>query len=100
MGLIEDTFPDFDEKAYLAANQDVSDAVARGSLQSGLAHFRRFGRHEQRPGSPGRCSYQPLEAVPPEALRVRVSAEPDPISFDLEGERFAMSYSIRRRSID
>lgn len=39
----------FDETGYLAANPDISKAVADGSLPSGRVHFENFGRHEKRP---------------------------------------------------
>lgn len=38
----------FDEAAYLRANPDVADAVARGALSSGRSHFDRFGEAERR----------------------------------------------------
>jgi SAM-dependent methyltransferase len=78
-------FRDFDEKKYLAANPDVRAAVAAGVMPSGLAHYRRFGRHEQRVGSPAfgaRPTYRPLTAMPPEALRLRVTGLADTASFE------------------
>jgi SAM-dependent methyltransferase len=45
--------PDFDETDYLAANPDVAQAVAAGSLPSGLAHYLRYGANENRPLQPG-----------------------------------------------
>ncbi|WP_158292097.1 methyltransferase domain-containing protein [Paracraurococcus ruber] len=38
----------FDEAAYLRANADVQQAVARGDFDSGRQHFEAFGRHEGR----------------------------------------------------
>lgn len=83
--MAQDPFADFDEAKYLAANPDIRDAIASGVVSSGLAHYRRFGRHEQRAGSPSRPSHQPLETMPPEALRVRVSGFSDITTFDLGG---------------
>jgi hypothetical protein len=40
--------PDFNEATYLRAFPDIADAVRRGVLASGLAHFRSAGRAEQR----------------------------------------------------
>jgi hypothetical protein len=40
--------PRFDESMYLRAFPDIAEAVRRGSLESGLAHFRRTGRAEAR----------------------------------------------------
>jgi len=40
--------PDFDESTYLRAFPDIADAVRRGVLASGLAHFRTTGRTEKR----------------------------------------------------
>ncbi|WP_438479473.1 glycosyltransferase [Oleiharenicola lentus] len=38
----------FNEKAYLAANPDVGDAVAKGALVSGWDHYLLFGQRENR----------------------------------------------------
>ena len=40
--------PDFDEATYLRAFPDIAEAVRRGMLASGLAHFRQTGRAELR----------------------------------------------------
>ena len=40
--------PDFDEATYLRAFPDIAEAVRRGVLASGLAHFRQTGRAEMR----------------------------------------------------
>ena len=40
--------PDFDEATYLRAFPDIAEAVRRGVLASGLAHFRQTGRTELR----------------------------------------------------
>src|SRR4051794_29642128 len=40
--------PEFDEAAYLRAFPDIAEAVRRGMLQSGLAHFQKTGRAEAR----------------------------------------------------
>jgi hypothetical protein len=40
--------PDFDEATYLRAFPDIAEAVRRGMLASGLAHFRQAGRAELR----------------------------------------------------
>jgi hypothetical protein len=39
---------DFDESTYLRAFPDIADAVRRGVLASGLAHYRSTGRAERR----------------------------------------------------
>ena len=38
----------FDEREYLRCNPDVRRAVFRGQVESGLAHYRIFGRREGR----------------------------------------------------
>lgn len=38
----------FDEKAYVDANPDVASAISAGRMRSGAAHFRKFGRAEER----------------------------------------------------
>lgn len=38
----------FDEKAYLAVNPDVAEAVRVGKIASGWSHFKKFGRIEGR----------------------------------------------------
>jgi hypothetical protein len=40
--------PDFDEATYLRAFPDIAEAVRRGVLESGLAHYRNIGRTEMR----------------------------------------------------
>lgn len=60
--------PDFDEGTYLRAFPDIADAVRRGSLVSGLAHFKLAGRAEGRLEKP---EYRTLlqthaGAVPPQ----------------------------------
>src|SRR6476620_649843 len=42
------TDENFDERAYLLANPDVADAVAKGFLESGRSHCVAFGRNEGR----------------------------------------------------
>ena len=37
------------KKQYLSANPDVRDAVAAGTVLSGLVHYLSWGRHEKRP---------------------------------------------------
>jgi hypothetical protein len=39
---------DFDESTYLRAFPDIAEAVRRGVLESGLAHYRQAGRTEMR----------------------------------------------------
>lgn len=46
----------FNEKAYLLANPDVSDAVAAGSVLSAWDHYQMFGQREGR--RPGTSTYQ------------------------------------------
>lgn len=38
----------FDEDEYLRCNPDVRRAVNRGQMESGLVHYRTFGRREGR----------------------------------------------------
>ena len=78
-------FHDFDEETYLQANPDIRQAVAAGTVSSGLEHYRRWGRDEGRPGGDPtafRGGYQPAAAVPPDTLRLRVSGSDDYVSFD------------------
>ncbi len=85
MQQIRDIFSGFEEQAYLNANPDIRDAVAAGVVSSGLEHYRRWGRHERRPGAAAitlRAAYQPLSAVPHDALRLRVTNSPDRTSFE------------------
>jgi hypothetical protein len=38
----------FDEREYLRCNPDVRRAIVNGQMESGLAHYRTFGRREGR----------------------------------------------------
>ncbi len=38
----------FDEGEYLRCNRDVRRAISRGQFESGLQHFQRHGRRENR----------------------------------------------------
>ena len=38
----------FDERGYLRCNRDVRAAIDRGEFDSGLDHYRRYGRRENR----------------------------------------------------
>lgn len=38
----------FDEQEYLRCNPDVRRAIINGQMKSGLAHYRTFGRRENR----------------------------------------------------
>lgn len=38
----------FDEREYLRCNRDVLRAIRRGEVESGLAHYMRYGRREGR----------------------------------------------------
>ena len=40
------------ERAYLAANVDVAEAVNKGSISSGFEHYMKFGKQEGRPLAP------------------------------------------------
>ena len=42
--------PDWQERAYLAANPDVADAVRNGLFESGYEHYRMAGLREGRSG--------------------------------------------------
>lgn len=46
--LILVTNENFDERAYLASNPDVAQAVREGGIESGKKHFELFGRKEKR----------------------------------------------------
>jgi SAM-dependent methyltransferase len=91
MEMAPDQFKDFDEEAYLAANPDVLDAVVAGTMPSGLEHYLGWGRHEGRarpvvkPAPVERPAYRPLDAMPPEALRLRVSGVASVASFEQVG---------------
>lgn len=63
--------PDFDESAYLRAFPDIAEAVRRGVLASGLAHFRNTGRTERRLE---KAEYRALLAAGPVAPEVVVDA--------------------------
>lgn len=81
-------FSSFDEETYLDANRDIREAVATGVVSSGLEHYRRWGRHERRQGvdsTATRPVYQPLSAIPPDALRLRVTGSADLASFEEVG---------------
>jgi SAM-dependent methyltransferase len=71
----------FDEDAYLRHNPDVARAVAAGQFTSGLDHFTRFGRFEQRSGAPGQVGSVFIQDAsfpfPPEHLRMRVHGARD-----------------------
>ena len=38
----------FDEAFYLSSNPDVVAAIAKGDYQSGMQHYEKFGKHEER----------------------------------------------------
>lgn len=38
----------FDEQEYLRCNGDVLRAIRRGRIESGYAHYMRYGRYERR----------------------------------------------------
>ena len=81
----QDIFAGFDKQAYLEANPDIRAAVAAGVVSSGLEHYRRWGRHERRQGAASvamRPAYQPLSAVPVDALRLRVTNSAIRTSFE------------------
>jgi hypothetical protein len=65
--------PDFNEATYLRAFPDIAEAVRRGVLASGLAHFRQSGWSEQRLEKP---EYRALLAVQdgPAPPQVKVDA--------------------------
>ena len=43
------TAANFDETAYLNANQDVKDAIARGEFANAYEHYTKYGQAENRP---------------------------------------------------
>lgn len=49
----------FDERQYLLANSDVARAFATGKIKSGLEHYHKFGRFENRLLKPGTRSAPP-----------------------------------------
>ena len=63
---------DFNEATYLTAFPDIAEAVRRGVLESGLAHYRSLGRAEGRLEKP---EYRAL-------LHGRAGAAPSPVSID------------------
>jgi len=68
---------EFNESSYLAANSDVRDAVNSGEIPSGLDHYIKWGRHENRQGAFGPEAEEPEEppeGVPPKILRLRVGS--------------------------
>ena len=56
--------PDFDEATYLRAFPDIADAVRRGLLVSGLAHFRQSGEAERRLEKPEYRALLRADAAP------------------------------------
>jgi hypothetical protein len=62
---------DFDEATYLRAFPDIADAVRRGMLASGLAHYRQAGRAEMRLEKPEyRALLETYAGQPPPQVRV------------------------------
>lgn len=59
------TFENFDEAAYLAANPDVAQAVAKGEWPSGWQHFKAHGHRENR---------RMADASPPDHPDLRAAA--------------------------
>jgi GT2 family glycosyltransferase len=51
----------FDEQAYLAENPDVAEAITRGDVASGYAHYLKYGLHEGR--LPGIPAMEPRQVV-------------------------------------
>jgi GT2 family glycosyltransferase len=49
-----DWMPRFDESAYLEENPDVAFAITRGDVQSGYAHYLKYGLREGREPPPSR----------------------------------------------
>jgi SAM-dependent methyltransferase len=80
----ETTEVGFDEELYLRHNPDVKRAIALGQFTSGLDHFRKFGRYENRGGGSmprGAVDEKSIQhPCPPEHLRFRVHG-----GRDLEG---------------
>lgn len=78
----------FDEKRYLEANPDIRDALNRGLVTSGLAHYRAFGRWEGRSGAPRLAEAAETgfaNLIPPAELRRRVHGSEDLRSFEQNG---------------
>ena len=70
----------FNEQAYLQANPDVAQAVARGDIASGKAHFDTFGKTEGRDmPTTGGTEFKPvLQQVKPEELMDPARYQVDP----------------------
>lgn len=88
MQVPKDLFSGFDEQTYLKANSDIREAIAAGVVSSGLEHYRRWGRRERRQGASStviQAAYQPLSAIAPDALRLRVTGSADLTSFEEAG---------------
>ncbi len=75
--------PEWNERAYLAVNPDVADAVKAGALLSGYQHFELYGKNEGRRGglpeavmsSPAPA---PLPSASPPAIPPATVPEPQP----------------------
>jgi len=82
---------DLDESLYLEKNADVRSAVERKQFSSGRSHYLRFGRYENRPGTPSQRQpyFRLWTPVPPAQLRKRVHGVEDRASFKLVGEAVA-----------
>jgi hypothetical protein len=64
--------PDFDEAVYLRAFPDIAEAVRRGVMPSGLAHYRQSGRAEGRLEKP---EYRTLLGVGAQPAAPQVSID-------------------------
>jgi hypothetical protein len=64
--------PDFDESVYLRAFPDIAEAVRRGVLPSGLAHYRQSGRAEGRLEKP---EYRALLGIGAQSAAPQVSID-------------------------
>ena len=60
----------FDEQYYLVANPDVAQAVSNGQFESGLEHYRKFGRFEDRLTKHGLRAAPPLSNIRYEKLKL------------------------------
>jgi len=92
----------FDEQAYLRGNPDVADAVRKGLMPSGRAHFEAFGRVEGRrlarragelPPAVAESKRRKLERIRP-LLRADMPFVESPLGFDFLSEDLRAQFNI------
>lgn len=92
------TDENFDEAAYLGANPDVADAVAKGQVKSGRDHFESFGRKEARtvrlsPSIISEAKRRKLEKIEP-LLREDMTVVRTPTCFDFLTNELRSQFNI------